>query len=207
VSSFSQFAVTAAPSALPVELASMEATRTGDATVELTWQTASEQNNAGFRVQHRTGADSSWTRVGFVESKAAGGTSTEALRYRYTAEDLSVGTHQFRLQQVDLDGSAHVHDPVSVELRMEAALRLSGPAPNPVRGPATVSFAVKETSEARLTLYNTLGQRVRTVYRGTPAAGEAQTARLEASGLASGAYFLRLRAGGATKTARLTVVR
>ena len=207
VSSFSQFAVTAAPSALPVELASMEATRAGDSTVELTWQTASETGNAGFRVQHRTGVDSSWTRVGFVESKAAGGTATEALRYRFTAEDLSVGTHQFRLRQVDLDGSAHLHDPVSIRLRMQEAVRLGGPAPNPVRGPATVSFAVKEQTEARLTLYNTLGQRVRTVYRGTPAAGEAQTARLDVSGLASGVYFLRLRAGGATETTRVTVVR
>jgi hypothetical protein len=142
-----------------------------------------------------------------VESKAAGGTATEALRYRYTAEDLPVGPHQFRLKQMDLDGSAHLHDPVSVELRMQEAVRLDGPAPNPVRGPATVSFAVKEQTEARLTLYNTLGQRVRTVYRGTPAAGEAQTARLDASDLASGVYFLRLRAGGATKTARLSVVR
>ena len=194
-------------SPLPVELASMEATRAGESTVELTWQTASETGNAGFRVQHRTRSDSSWTRVGFVESKAESGTSTEALRYQHTAEDLSVGTHQFRLKQMDLDGSAHLHDPVSIELRMQEAVRLGGPAPNPVRGPATVSFAVKEKTEARLTLYNTLGQRVRTVYRGTPAAGEAQTARLDASGLASGVYFLRLRAGGTTKTTRVTVVR
>ena len=207
VSSFSQFAVTAAPGALPVELASMEATRAGDSTVELTWQTASETGNAGFRVQHRTRSDSGWTRIGFVESKAAGGTSTEALRYRYAAEDLSVGAHQFRLRQVDLDGSAHVHDPVAVELRMQEALRLSGPAPNPVRGAATVSFAVKEKTEARLTLYNTLGQRVRTLYRGTPGAGEARTVRLAAGDLASGVYFLRLRADGQTRTRRVTVVR
>lgn len=201
----SEFLSNASP--LPVELAGFEATQAGEGTVELTWQTASETGNAGFRVQHRTRSDSGWTRIGFVESKAEGGTATEALRYRFTAEDLSVGTHQFRLKQRDLDGSAHLHDPVSVELRMEADLRLSGPAPNPVRGPATVSFAVKEKSEARLTLYNTLGQRVRTVYRGTPVAGEAQTARFDASGLASGVYFLRLTAGGQTKTRRVTVVR
>jgi hypothetical protein len=83
---------------LPVELASFEATRSGNSAVQLRWTTASEQGNADFRVQHRTRSDSSWTRVGFVESKATGGTLTEALRYRVTAEDLTVGPHQFRLQ-------------------------------------------------------------------------------------------------------------
>jgi len=201
----SEFTGTSSP--LPVELASMDATRAGESTVELTWQTASETGNAGFRVQHRTQSDSSWSRIGFVESRTEGGTSTEALRYRYTAENLTVGTHQFRLKQMDLDGSAQVHDPVTVDLQMQEALRLEAPAPNPVRSQATLSFAVKEPTEARITLYNTLGQAVRTVYRGTPGAGEGQTVDVSTTGLSSGAYFLRLRADGRTETRRLTVVR
>ena len=108
---------------------------------------------------------------------------------------------------MDLDGSAQVHDPVSVELRMQEALRLSGPAPNPARSRATFSFAVKEPTEATITLYNILGQAVRTVYRGTPGAGEGQTVDVPTTGLSSGAYFLRLRADGRTETRRLTVVR
>ena len=204
---FSEFVLASDTEPLPVELASMEATRTGESTVVLTWTTASETDNAGFRVQHRTRSDSSWSRVGFVESKSEGGTTAEAQSYRFTAEDLEAGTHQFRLKQVDLDGSARLHDPVAVELRMEKALRLSGPAPNPVQGPATVSFAVKEPTEARLILYNTLGQRVRTLYRGALSAGETQTARLAAGDLASGVYFLRLRAGDRTRSQRVTVVR
>ena len=200
----SEFSATNQP--LPVELASMEASRTGESTVELTWQTASETGNAGFRVQRRTRSDSSWSRVGFVESKAPGGTSTEALRYRFTAEDLTVGTHQFRLKQMDLDGSAQVHDPVTVELTMQETLRLGAPAPNPVQSQATVSFAVREEADATITLYNTLGQEVRTLYRGTPGAGDGQTVDVSTTGLSSGVYFLRLRADGRTETRRLTVV-
>lgn len=62
----------------------------------------------------------------------------------------------------------------------------------------------------RLTLYNALGQKVRTLYRGTPPAGEVQTTRLSSrqlSELASGVYFPRLPADGRTRTQRLTVVR
>jgi len=192
---------------LPVELTAFEATQAGASSVELTWTTASETNNAGFRVQHKSDVDGAWSSRAFVESRAGGGTTEAPQTYRFTAEDLAVGIHRFRLKQIDLDGTEHVHEPVTVELQMQEALHLTGPAPNPVRRQATLSFAIKEQTEATITLYNTLGQRVRTVYRGTPAAAESQTARLSTTGLSSGPYFLRLRAGGDTATRRVTVVK
>ena len=195
-------------SALPVELASFEATQTGERTVELRWQTATERENAGFEIQHRGPAEgASWSELGSVESKATSGTTTEPQSYRYTAEDLAVGTHQFRLTQVDRGGTTHRHDPITVEVQMQGALRLSAPAPNPASGAATLRFAVREEAKTRVVLYNPLGQRVRTLYNGTPTAGEARKVRLDATGLPSGVYFLRLRAGGTVQTQRLTVVR
>ena len=197
----------AQPQQLPVELAGFEAVQTGTKAVELSWQTASETNNAGFRVQHRASDEEAWTTLGYVESKADGGTTTDAQSYRFSAEDLSVGTHQFRLAQVDLDGTATVHDPATVELEMKEPLRLAAPAPNPVSGQATLSFAVKESQTATLRLYDALGQEVATVYEGTPTAGESQAVQFEATDLASGVYFLRLRAGSHVRTQRFTVVR
>ena len=192
---------------LPVELASFEAAQSSESAVELRWTTASETNNAGFRVQHRASGEESWTRLGYVASKASGGTTTEAKTYRFDAEGLAVGTHEFRLKQMDLDGTAHLHDPVDVELQMQQALRLKAPAPNPVQGQAQLSFAVRDQTETTITMYNPLGQKVAVVYRGTPPAGEQQTAQVTTDDLASGVYFLRLQAGGTTKTQKMTVVR
>jgi hypothetical protein len=174
-----QFDKNSAP--LPVELASFEATQTAESTVRLSWTTTSEQNNAGFRVERRHEADGSgdagtagaWEKVGYMASPVPGGTSDQAQSYTFTAESIPVGDHQFRLKQVDLDGSTQVHNSVTVEVGIQQPVRLSAPAPNPVRDRATVSFAVKDRAETRITLYSTLGQRVRTVYRGTPTAGEA----------------------------------
>jgi len=198
---------------LPVELARFEATAT-DGGARLTWQTASEQNNAGFEVQRRvedpSEADSetsAWTKVSYVESKAEGGTTTESMSYSYVAEDLPVGTHQFRLKQVDLAGTSTFTDPVSVAVDMQEALKLNAPVPNPVLGSATLSFAIKEQKETRITLYNTLGQQVATIYQGAPQAGERQTVQFDARALPSGTYFLRLQAGRRMKTERVTVVR
>ena len=212
VSGFSEFVFASNNNELPVELASMEAhTRNGQ--VVVSWRTASETNNAGFQIQHRKArapgahrgsSTDAWESRGFVEGH---GTTDRPQNYRFVAEGLPVGTQEFRLKQVDLDGTTTVHDPVTVDLQMQEALRLGAPAPNPVQDRATLSFAVNERAETTITLYNTLGQRVRTVYRGTPPAGEAQTVRLSTTDLTSGVYFVRLQAGAQTETRRVTVVR
>lgn len=194
-------------SQLPVALTDLEATPSGSGTVALRWQVASERSNAGFAVQHRGPASSGWTRLGFVESAVPGGTTSDPQSYRYEAADLTVGTHQFRLRQVDVDGTSSLTDPVSVDLQMKAALRLSGPAPNPVRGRAVLSVAVREGTEATVSLYNVLGRHVRTLYRGRPSPGDALRVHLSTHDLASGLYIVRLQALGQTRTRRVTVVR
>jgi hypothetical protein len=92
---------------------------------------------------------------------------------------------------------------------MQEALRLEGPWPNPVEGAATVRFAVRESQEARVQVYNVLGQEVATLWRGEAAGGESVEVRLgEAlTGLASGTYFLRLQAGDRTEIEQFTLLR
>ena len=191
---------------LPVEMAGFDAVQNGGA-VELRWQTASETDNAGFNIQHKT--DRGWTTLGFVESKAQGGTTTQAQSYRYTVgRDLDPGTHRFRLEQKDLDGSGSFSGVETVDVGMGSALRLAAPAPNPVRDQATLSFAVKEgAADVTVSVYNTLGQKVTTLYRGTPTAGQSKDLTLRTDGLSSGLYLVRLQANGQTRTQRVTVVK
>ena len=135
------------------------------------------------------------------------GTTTEAQSYRFTVEDLTPGTHRFRLTQVDVDGTTHVSDVVRVDVQMDAAARLSPPAPNPAQGRAHLSFAVREAAETTVTLYNVLGQQVATLYRGMPAAEQTRELQVDTGTLSSGLYLVRLQSGGHTITRRLTVVR
>ena len=200
----SEFVSTSTP--LPVEIASFEATQSGDSGVELTWTTASETNNAGFRVQHQGPESETWSTVGFVESRAEGGTTSQATSYRFTERELAVGRHQFRLEQVDLSGTTHLHEAVTIDLTMDEPLTLTAPAPNPVRSEAQLSFAVREATSTSITVYNVLGQKVKTLYRGTPTAGESTTVRLNGTDLTSGVYFVRVQAGQHTRTQRMTVV-
>jgi len=216
---FSNLPLSGEASALPVEMASFEGTRVEDG-VRLRWETASEQNNAGFRIERReasargvrkgeraNGREGAWTEVGFVEGA---GTTSNAQTYRFTDADLpyAADTLAYRLRQVDTDGSTSLTDPVTVARSGPEGLELLGTAPNPARQRATVRFAVPDDAEAAgvtMRLYDVMGRQVRTVETSAEAGRHEQT--LDVSGLSSGVYVLRLRAGGQAQTRKLTVVR
>ena len=199
---------------IPVELTHFTATSTEERAATLRWQTASETGNDGFRVERRAPgtAKDMWQRVGFVESKAAGGTSQQTLSYQFRAEDLQPGTHAFRLRQKDIDGNTEVHGPVRVEVGLGARFLLKAPYPNPAQAgeAATVRFASRQGERVRVALYDARGRRVRALYRGAPPAGQLESVRVGGlEDLASGTYFVRLTAGdgSVTKTQALTLVR
>jgi hypothetical protein len=154
-------------------------------------------------VQRRGEAQDSWTRVGFVEGA---GTTSEPQSYRFTDQGLPYEADrlEYRLRQVDIDGSASYSKAVIVERRVNR-VELLGTAPNPAQNRATVRYALPRRQDVAIRLYDVLGRRVRTVFRGKQEGRKKQ--QIDLSGLSSGVFFLRLRAGGATKTQKLTVMR
>jgi Glucose/sorbosone dehydrogenases len=204
-------------STLPVELTTFDA-EVDDGTVRLTWQTASETGNAGFRVQrHVTGTGapetqghgglSGWTTVGRVEGA---GTTSEAQSYRFADANFphAADTLLYRLKQVDTDGSTYYSETITVARRRPARLHLLGTAPNPARRRTTVRYAVPESASgeaARLELYDVMGRRVRSVE--APADAGRHKRSLDVRGLASGVYVLRLQVSGDAQTRTLTVAR
>lgn len=193
---------------IPVELTAFDGSIEGDA-VHLTWKTASEQNNAGFRVQRRraNAETSSWTQVDFV---AGAGTTSQPQFYDckdvslpYEADGLT-----YRLKQVDTDGTTHLSEKVTLFRRSPNALRLKAPYPNPSSSRITVQYEVAQSRAGtgiRLVLYDATGRQVK-VRRVTGAPGRHEH-RLTTRDLASGAYVLRLVAGSTAQSRRLTVVR
>jgi hypothetical protein len=85
-----------------------------------------------------------------------------------------------------------------------ARLQLEAPRPNPARDHALLVYALPEKAEVRLTVFDVMGRQVRTV-RTASEAGRHEV-QFPVEDLASGVYFLRLRAGGEMRTRKLTVV-
>ena len=203
-------AATATPGALnagqvlPVELAAFDAVA-DDAFATLMWTTAAETNNAGFVIEHRRPGATAFTEAAFVDGA---GTTTEAQAYRARVKIAELGTHAFRLRQVDFDGTPTLSGEVEVDSRLRGPYRLSAAYPNPVaRGRATLDLAVRETQQVTVALYDVLGRRVARVFDGEVAASTPQVVRVPAQGLASGVYFVRVTGERFRATRRVTVVR
>jgi hypothetical protein len=134
------------------------------------------------------------------------GTTSQAQSYRFTDADLPYEADKltYRLKQIDTDGTENFSDEIVVERGVQE-LELLGTYPNPVRQQATVRYALPETQDVTVRLYDVLGRRVRTVLNGTQEGRHQRT--LDVGSLPSGVYFLRLRAGGQTRTQKLTIAR
>jgi hypothetical protein len=222
ISSFSRWTLGSEAQPLPVELATFEASLAegangtsaksgGDEAVRLEWRTASETGNAGFEVERQAagsdpGESFGWEKVGYVESKASGGTTAKPKSYQFTDSDLpfEADSLSYRLRQVDTDGTESASRAVTIG-RPATELRLLKTYPNPARTRATVRYVVPDRQNVSIRVYDILGRRVRTVRSGEVEGRKKATIGL--SGLSSGAYFLRLQANGQTRAQRLTVVR
>lgn len=188
-------------STLPVELTKFEAIQ-DEGQVRLEWTTASETNNVGFDVQHRT-STSDWSTLDHVEG--AGTTSTPQ-HYRHLVTDLEAGRHHFRLQQTDANGGTSLSDPITVELTMEETYELSGISPNPVRRQGQMVLRVRKTQTVSVALFNTLGQRVQVLHHGPLSANDAHVLRVNGRTLSSGRYFLRVQGETFSTTQQLTFI-
>ncbi|MCS6989585.1 MAG: FG-GAP-like repeat-containing protein [Chloroherpetonaceae bacterium] len=191
---------------LPVELTAFtgEAVREG---VRLVWTTASELNNAGFEVQRRienvgAGIENDWQVLGFVKGK---GTTSEAQSYSFVDRTAS-GKMQYRLKQVDFDGSFEYSPIIEVEAGLPRTFELSQNYPNPFNPTTTIAYQLPVASEVRLKVYDVLGREVATLVSGRQEAGRYQ-AQFNASRLASGVYFYRLQAGSFAETKKMMLVK
>ena len=78
--------------------------------------------------------------------------------------------------------------------------------PNPFNPTTTIRYAIPQRNYVTLTVFNTLGQQVATLVSESEEAGYHHV-KFDGSGLASGVYFYRLRAGEYVATKRLLLVR
>ena len=188
---------------LPVEMAGFAATATESGAL-LKWHTASETGNAGFEVQHQGPEAPGFEGIGFVDGS---GTTTAPQSYQYRLSGLEPGTHRFRLQQRDTDGSTSLTDPVALSIEAERALSLMVVGPTPVRQSARLAFTTRQDGKARVTLYNTLGQQVRRLPARQARAGKRYEVDLPVGGLPSGTYFVRLSGPTGTRAEKIVVLR
>jgi hypothetical protein len=193
-------------SEVPVELTSFTATLSGNDII-LRWSTATEQNNKGFEIQRGFGDQStqinSWEKIGFVVGH---GSTTEPKSYSFTSKSNSAGTYNFRLKQIDFDGSFEYSPVVEVTVENPLEYTLRQNYPNPFNPSTNLSFVIGQSAFVTLKVYDVLGNLVETLLNETRPAGK-YTVNFNAKGMSSGIYYYTLKAGSFTSTRKMILMK
>ena len=172
---------------VPVELAFFSAWYENNKVV-LRWETKSESNNYGFEIERRINSD--WEKIGFVKGH---GSTAATNSYEFVDNDVNLGTLvQYRLKQINLDGSFVYSDVVNVELKSPASFSLAQNYPNPFNPTTTIEYAVKEPCNVELKVYDIRGREVVTLVDSRHQAGFYKHS-FHAQNLPTGVYFYRIR--------------
>jgi len=187
----------------PVELSSFTA-QLANSTVNLNWHTATETNNRGFAVERKID-ESSWRNVSLIDGK---GTTTEKSEYSFS-ESISglVGEKlYYRLRQMDFDGTETYSNVVEVSLNVPNKFELSQNYPNPFNPTTTITYSLKTPTNVKLTVYNSLGQSVKTLVNKYQEVGK-NNVDFDASNLTSGTYIYKLETESITSIKKMTLIK
>lgn len=186
---------------IPVELTSFVANVSGNS-VRLNWTTATELNNVGFEVERKS-INSDWRKIGFVKGA---GTTTQIQNYSFTDKELNSGKYSYRLKQIDFDGKFEYSKTVEVDVNVAYNFELAQNYPNPFNPSTSISFSIPQSGNVKLSVYNLLGQEVKTLINRNMEAGS-HSVDFQAKDLFSGIYIYRLEHNGMTLTRKMTLVK
>lgn len=198
---------------IPVELASFNASVNGN-NVILNWITSSEINNSGFEIEKQVGSkqyavgnppggEAGWEKIGFVDGN---GTTTETKHYYFIDEEVSAGIYNYRLKQIDLDGTYEYSNVVEVEVETPAAFALSQNYPNPFNPTTNINYRLPSDGYVSLSVYNSIGQQVSTLVSEFQQAGSYELSFV-ADNLPSGLYFYTLLNGEFSITKKMMLLK
>ena len=219
-----------ADNSLPVSLRSFQA-KAGDSQVALRWSTASEVNNMGFIVERALAGSSDYVEIASyrnTEALAGQGNSNEEHVYRFTDLFAVNGVrYSYRLVDVDANGHRGYNEPVEATPNVQGTdlntndvvveqFKLHENFPNPFNPETTIRFdvpanRVEGLQSLELNVFNSAGQKVKSLYSGQISAGQYELTWDGKNDLGvaqpSGVYFLNFRSPYYSRTIRMLLMK
>jgi len=199
ITGFSEFVMASESQPLPVELTSFTAKASGT-TVALNWETKTEVDNNGFEVERN--ATGTWQKIGFVEGH---GTANSPKYYSFSDANPLGSKIQYRLKQIDNDGSFEYSPVVEVEIA-PVNYTLYQNYPNPFNPSTVIRYALPVAGMVTIDVFNALGEKVSTLLNGQVEAGFNQVS-FDATNLPSGLYFYRIQSGDFTSIKKMLLMK
>ncbi len=205
-------------SPIVVDLVSFTAEQVGEG-VLLRWKTASEINQAGFNIYRRAAGEEAFSRINERIIFSDPANSTTGAEYSYIDHPDSEGQFFYKLQSVELDGSATFSETISVSMSTAVDERTNTPTrfellpnyPNPFNPETHIEYTTPKESYVQMAVYNLQGRRIRTLVNGVKKAGAHSVVwnGVDDAGhvAGSGIYILRMNAGDYQSSRRITLLR
>lgn len=188
---------------IPVELVSFDA-QVDENGITLSWETATELNNAGFDVE-RSSDNKTFEKLGFIEGN---GTTTEKQEYKFVDTGVKgKGKFYYRLKQVDHDGTELYSDVLEVDYEVvPTVFSLSQNYPNPFNPMTNIEFGIPKEVKVTLKIYDAIGSEVETIVNEKMEPGYYKY-QWNGAKFASGVYFYRITAGSFVSTKKLLLLK
>jgi len=209
----------------PVELLSFTCTVENDV-VDLIWVTATETNNSGFEILCKIYAanggtqnnNEDWNKIGFVPGH---GTTTKTQHYSFTDNEVKPGKYQYKLKQIDYDGTFDYTQIVEVVVTFADKFSLFQNYPNPFNPTTKIKFEIpgqarNDNALVTLKVYDILGKEVATLVNEEKSTGEYEVEFSAIGGSASGGdvsilpsgiYFYQMKAGSFIQTNKMVLMK
>ncbi len=191
---------------VPVELESFTANVKGNK-VQLTWQTATEINNTGFAIERQNTSnvkgEPGWNKIAFVEGM---GTTTKTTGYTFEDNIKKPAVYKYRLKQIDYDGTFEYSEEIQVDVAGPKNFSLYQNYPNPFNPSTKIKFSLPNSTNVKLTIYNTVGEVVAVMLNQNMEAGFYEV-EFNANNYASGVYYYRLETNEFTAIKKMLLIK
>lgn len=190
------------PNVVPVELVSFTC-EVNNPNVKLHWVTASELNNQGFEIGRKTAESNIWQTIGHLPGK---GTTTNSTDYFFNDDNLAPAVYNYRIKQIDYDGTFEYSDIITADLTSPTAYSLEQNYPNPFNPSTNISYSIPNSSFVTLKVYDILGNEVAALVNQTQAAGK-HTVSFDAGNLSNGVYLYSIKADNFTNIKKMILMK
>lgn len=170
-------------------------------------------NNYGFEIQKLKvkseklkdpDANEEWETAGFIPGH---GNSNAPKNYSFSDRLSANGIYYYRLKQIDTDGSyAYSYEVKADFTLLPSQFFLEQNYPNPFNPETTIEFGLPEESDLLLEVYDITGSRAATLLNERKEAGY-HSVIFSGTNLASGVYFLRMKAGEFTSIKKMNIIK
>ncbi len=176
---------------LPIQLTVFKGHKEGKIN-KLVWITSGETNNKGFDLE-RSADGRNFSSIGFIPSKAPGGTSNTSLEYSFHDDRSLAGINYYRLKQTDKDGrTSYISVIVTIKNNLDN-LQITTLYPNPAKDVINLAVNAPLTGRGTVSIAHISG----TIVKQIPVsllAGE-NNIPVNVSTLPSGTYLVTMYDG------------